>query len=410
MISSQKLGERIGSARKKANLVQADLASKLGVARTTLVAMEKGERRPSNTQLIRLAGLLSISVHDLLREHAVTGDVSPRFRMTAPTADAAEADTAVARLKALGAKYAEVEQLLGTSRIPAPLESVEAYRLDRAGAGWTSGSGNAMRLLGQDAARTVRNALDLGDGPALELDRQLELQAGLRIFHLSMPNAIAAMLIWSDELGACVAINRGHPLERRRWSLAHETAHFLRDREAGDVLPLQQQRRADPAEVFAESFAREFLMPSGAIARRFSEHVRASGRFTIADILWMAHLYQVSFQAMTLRLEDLGLLPSGTYEGLAEKKFRPSEASESLGLRASALERPAELPDRFVTLAIQAYEKELISESEFATYLDVDRITARHIFLNRRQSPVEDGMMVELDLGREFVTQAGHEP
>jgi Zn-dependent peptidase ImmA (M78 family)/transcriptional regulator with XRE-family HTH domain len=412
MISSQKLGERIAFARKRSNLTQAELAGQLGIARTTLVAMEKGERRPSNAELIKVAALLKISVHELVREHAVTADVSPRFRMTAPPGHAAEADVVVKRLHALGTKYAELEQLLGIRRIPAPLESIETYRSDRAGAGWVSGAANAMRLLGQDAARTVRNALDVGDGPALSLEQQLELQAGLRIFHLAMPHAIAAMLIWSDAIGACVAINKGHPLERRRWSLSHETAHFLRDREAGEVLPLQLPRRADPAEVFAESFAQEFLMPSGAIARRFSERVRANGRFTIADILWMAHLYQVSFQAMTLRLEDLDLLPHGTYEGLAEKKFKASEAAEALGLQAIADTLPKVLPfpDRFVTLAVQAYERELISESEFAAYLEVDRITARHIYLSRRQSEVEDGMVLELDLGREFVTQAGNEP
>ncbi|ACL64454.1 helix-turn-helix domain protein [Anaeromyxobacter dehalogenans 2CP-1] len=410
MISSQKLGERIAFARKNANLTQADLAAKIGVARTTLVAVEKGERRPSNAELIKLAGFLKVSVHDLLREHAVTGEVSPRFRMTAPPGNATEANAVVKRLQSLGSRYAELEQLLGLRRIPAPLESIEAYRADRAGAGWVSGAPNAMRLLGQDAARTVRNALDVGDGPALSLEQQLELQAGLRIFHLPMPNAIAAMLIWSDELGACVAINRGHPLERRRWSLSHETAHFLRDREEGEVLPLHLARRTDPAEVFAESFAQEFLMPSGAIARRFSERVRANGRFTIADILWMAHLYQVSFQAMTLRLEDLELLPSGTYEGLAEKKFKASEAAESLGLQSITQPRPELLPDRFISLAAQAYEKELISETEFASYLEVDRVTARRVYQSRRQSQVEDGMVVELDLGREFVTQAGHEP
>lgn len=410
MISSQQLGERIAFARRKSNQTQADVASKIGVARTTLVAMEKGERRPSSSELMKLAEVLGASVHDLLREHAVTANVSPRFRMTAPAGQAAATAAAVERLKELGTKYAELERMLGLRRIPAPLESIEAYRADRAGAGWVSGASSAMHLLGKDAARTVRNALDLGDGPALSLEQQLELQAGLRIFHIALPHAIAAMLIWSDDIGACVAINRGHPLERRRWSLSHETAHFLRDREAGDVLPFHIARRADPAEVFAESFAQEFLLPTGAIGRKFSERVRSNGRFTIADIIWMAHLYQVSFQAMTLRLEDLDLLPAGTYEGLAQKKFKASEAAESLGFHAAGPQPvPDTLPDRFVTLAIQAYEKDLLSETELATYLEVDRVAARRLYLSRRQSQVDDGTFFELDLNREFVTQAGGE-
>ena len=55
MISSQQLGERLADARKRAKLTQAQLADKLGVARTTLVAIEKGERRPANAELVKLA-------------------------------------------------------------------------------------------------------------------------------------------------------------------------------------------------------------------------------------------------------------------------------------------------------------------------------------------------------------------
>jgi DNA-binding XRE family transcriptional regulator len=46
LISSQQLGERLADARKRAKLNQADVADAIGVARTTLVAIEKGERRP----------------------------------------------------------------------------------------------------------------------------------------------------------------------------------------------------------------------------------------------------------------------------------------------------------------------------------------------------------------------------
>jgi len=51
---SQQLGERLADARKRARLTQAEVAERLGVARTTLVAIEKGERRPSDAELVRL--------------------------------------------------------------------------------------------------------------------------------------------------------------------------------------------------------------------------------------------------------------------------------------------------------------------------------------------------------------------
>src|SRR6266852_4027901 len=98
-------------------------------------------------------------------------------------------------------------------------------------------STQSSRNAGQDAAAFLRRLLGLGDGPAFSLQGRLELEAGLRVFMLKMPATVSAVLIWSDQVGACVALNRDHPHERRRWSLLHELGHFLRDREAGDVLP-----------------------------------------------------------------------------------------------------------------------------------------------------------------------------
>ncbi|HMG57621.1 MAG TPA: helix-turn-helix transcriptional regulator, partial [Kofleriaceae bacterium] len=129
MISSQQLGERLTDARKRAKLTQADVADAIGVARTTLVAIEKGERRPSNAELVQLAEVLKTSVHDLLRETLVRAEISPRFRVgfgvdkkSGPVADAVE------RLRSFGARYAELERLHSIRRVPARLETLRTYR------------------------------------------------------------------------------------------------------------------------------------------------------------------------------------------------------------------------------------------------------------------------------------------
>src|SRR5215510_7429151 len=81
MISAQQLGERLADARKRAKLTQAEVADGIGIARTTLVAIEKGERRPSNAEVVRLGEILKTPVHDLLRETFVRAEISPRFRV-----------------------------------------------------------------------------------------------------------------------------------------------------------------------------------------------------------------------------------------------------------------------------------------------------------------------------------------
>lgn len=394
MISSQRLGERMAQARKRLGLKQETVAASIGVARTTLVAMEKGERRPSNAELLKLAQVLSVSVNELLREHTVIAEASPRFRI--PKQQSSEAvDIAIEQLKQLGRQYVELEQVLSITRTPAPLEAIASYRAS------ATPSAMSPRLLGQDAALFLRRQLDLGDGPVLQLESLLELEAGLRIFKLPLPSEVAAIFLWSDVMGACVALNRHHPEERRRWSLVHELGHFLRDREAGDVLSSEPENQRDPSEQFSEALAAEFLMPATGVRRRFAEHLRDKGaHFSAADLIAMARFHAVSFQAMTLRLEQLQLLPGGTYQSLMRRNFRPTTASKQRAPLSKQTERW--LPQRYERLALEAYSQELLSEGELARYLGCDRVTARDLYLSRQIEAADGGELV-LELGEDVL-------
>ena len=55
----------------------------------------------------------------------------------------------------------------------------------------------------------------------------LDYDVGLRVFYLELPSRCAGMFSYSEELGACVAVNSLHPEERRRWSMATSTVTFL---------------------------------------------------------------------------------------------------------------------------------------------------------------------------------------
>lgn len=384
MISSQQLGERLAGARKRVKLTQAEVADRVGIARTTLVAIEKGERRPSNAEMVRLGEILKTSVHDLSRESLVRVEISPRFRAgfgvdkkSSPIAEAVE------RLRTFGARYAELEWLHGLRRVPARLETLRTYRVE-AGAPSTLED----RIAGEDAARTIRGMLGVGDEPALHLDERFEIEAGLRIFYLDrLPSSVAAFLVWSDDIGACAAINADHPAEKRRWSLTHEVGHLLRDPEAGDVLDdHESMKRAD--EVFPESFATEFLMPAAGVQKRFADKCRA-GRFTPIDLVALARFFEVSFQAMSLRLEDLRLLPRGSYDKISKSQIREARFPMAPSVR--------KLPDRYVALAVAAYDQELLSEGELAGYLDTDIADARRIYQEHRELHLEDGTQLSVD-------------
>lgn len=391
MISSQQLGERLADARKRAKLTQAQVAARLGFSRTTLVAIEKGERRPSNAELVKLSELLTVTLHDLLRDGYVRSELSPRFRVGTADRDSVLVAESVERLRFFGSRYVELERLHGFRRARAPLETLQTYRVDPTGS-----SGLDPGIEGEDAARAVRGMLGLGDQAAMSLDERLESEAGLRIFYLDrLPPKLSAFLIWSDDIGACIAINRAHPIERRRWSLVHEVGHFLRDRETGDVLE-EDDSLKQPGEIFPESFAKEFLLPAAGVQKRFAERCRA-GKFTSVDLNDLAKAFGVSFKAMTLRLEELRLLPRGSYEKILQSKLRPRDLRKHQVTTLAEAPPGLGLPKRYVDLALAAYDQELLSESEFAEFLSTDLATARAVYQERQLIALEDGTQLAVD-------------
>src|SRR5690348_17253375 len=74
------VGVRLQEARKARGLTQQEAADDLGVARTTITAMEKGERTVQPGELRRLAALYGRSVHDLLRQREPVVDFTAQFR------------------------------------------------------------------------------------------------------------------------------------------------------------------------------------------------------------------------------------------------------------------------------------------------------------------------------------------
>jgi hypothetical protein len=81
---------------------------------------------------------------------------------------------------------------------------------------------------------------------------------------------------------------------------------------------------------------------------------------------------------MTLRLEQLGLIPKGTWEHLRDAKFEPRKAEKLLGLPSHPID-DSTVPERYKYLAVHAFELGELGDSDLAHYLRCDVITAREI-------------------------------
>ena len=369
-IDPRVLGQRLQEARKARNLTQQDVAESLSVARTTITALEKGERRPRPGELIQMARLYGRPVSDFVGSKEPIADFAVQFRTAVSNAASMgaqqELEQAVQEFQRLCEDYRYLEHLSGAS--------LRQNYPPQYSTGWTTPEDAA-----EEVATSERNRLGLGDGPILSLRETLESDVGVRVFSIELPSRVAGMFSYTEEFGGGIVVNARHPEERRRWSMAHEYGHFLTRRFQAEVSMLGAYRRVPAAEKFADAFARCMLMPATGLRRRFNEMSRAAdGRITAAEVCRIAHHYFVSVEAMMLRLEELRLLLGGTWDRLRDRGFKVREAQTQLGL----LPHPSSdrlLPFRYQLLAARAYEEGNLTEGQLARVLRVDRVSARRI-------------------------------
>lgn len=130
-----------------------------------------------------------------------------------------------------------------------------------------------------------------------------------------MEDYVSGMLVRRGKRGV-IAVNSKHHVNRRRFSVAHEIAHFALEHEGTkfvDAAPVffrddTSGKGVSAQEIEANAFAAELLMPSDAIAERLRR--RPIDAFDDLAIQSLANYFEVSVQALTIRLVNLGLITS----------------------------------------------------------------------------------------------------
>jgi Zn-dependent peptidase ImmA (M78 family)/transcriptional regulator with XRE-family HTH domain len=387
------LGQRIAESRKARRKTQEEIAEFLGCSRPTYIAIEKGERQAKSDEIIKLAGFLGRKVNDLVRPTEPVTDLQPHLRAVAERmkgADEAALNVAIDELQRLAEDYLDLERMMH-----APLQFNYPSEI-------TLGPRVNPAELAECVAAQERLRLGLGDQPIIQLRSTLEWDVGLRIFYWDLPSSIAGMYAYTADLGCCVLVNRKHPAERRRVSMLHEYGHLLVDRFKPGIDYLTMPGRKPANERFAEAFALCFLMPATSVRQRFNDIVNTTSDFQVADLRRLSHFYFVSVEAMALRLEQLSLISKGSWQFLKGEGFAPKQAGELLGLRPQPLNNEP-FPDRYQFLAVNAFERGEIGDSDLAHYLRCDIATAREIVARTLTSrEVVEGTGEERDVRLDF--------
>lgn len=190
-----------------------------------------------------------------------------------------------------------------------------------------------------------------------------------------MPSQIAGLYAYDATIGACVLINANHHFKRRIQTAIHETGHFVSDRSHADIL---EEEEVSPSveERFAKRFGSAFLMPASGVRSRFDQIVGLESRFDVRELVLLAHQFGVATEAMCRRLEELGLLPQGTWDSLRDRGFA-SDLERSVVGEVNAQRRPPLIPPRLAYLASVALDREALSEGQLCDLLAVDRVELR---------------------------------
>jgi Zn-dependent peptidase ImmA (M78 family)/DNA-binding XRE family transcriptional regulator len=372
------LGSRLKAARTMCRMTQEGAAQALGVARTTIVAIEAGKRQLNTTELRTLASIYGASEADLLDEGGTSVELQVQFRSSAPKQGVDDEADVASLMHRLANSVLQLEALVGMS---SPRPDVPFVLLARE---------EPIEQQAEDAALAVRARLGLGMGPIQDLNTLLEAELGLRVFERPLPSRVSGAIALSDAAGGFILLNLKHPLYRRRVTAAHELAHALL-RKSGMTVHFVEDVFEDREERFCDIFGSSLLMPAAAVRKKSAELKKVVGRFTVRELLTMTLYFNVSMEALVRRMVALRLLPQGTFERLKSEGLslkHQDAVREELGL---ANEPPSFTP-RTMLLALAAYERELLTEQQIASMLELDLLTVRKVLDDDRPDGQGDSL------------------
>jgi Zn-dependent peptidase ImmA (M78 family)/transcriptional regulator with XRE-family HTH domain len=362
-VRAEVLGAKLRRARTLRRMTQGSAAEKLGMARTTLVAIEAGKRPVSVEELRQFAETYDIPESELLDESDANLELNIEFRSSAgePQSDA-EAHVATL-LYRLASATLRIESVVGQA---SPALDLPVVRLPKAG---------GLDHFAEDCAGNLRSRLGIGLGPIESLPALLEFNSGIRVFERPLPSKMAGAVAFDEKAGAFILLNSLEPTYRRRVTCAHETGHLLL-REKGVAVHFNDAAPKGRLEKFCDLFGVAFLAPASTVRRKAQELHAQFGAFSVRQLMMMAVFFNISIEAMTRRMENLNLLSVGTYESLKAQGIG-LEHRRTVAQELSVSEDAKPFTPRTLLLASVAYERDLLSEQQIASMLDMNLIDVR---------------------------------
>lgn len=341
------LGERLKLARKKAGYSLRALSEAMDkkVSAQAIGKYERDEMMPASDVLTAMADILDVNLEYLMsnqvkelsgvefRKHSGTS-VKERSRVEA---------TVIERVE----RYLSVEEILDldSSEWHEPFEPMVLEDLDDAEA----------------LANRLRKKWDLGTDPIPNMTELLE-EKGIKVLVIELPERVSGLTCMvergeSKEPVPVVVVNKFFPLERRRFTLAHELGHRLID----DSSPVHHEKASD---VFAGSF----LVNAEHLKEEIGEQRHS---VSYPELVALKRMYRVSAAAMLMRLKQIGILSESAVAYAFQTFARSWRKKEPRPLEPEDMKGEFEKPKRFDRLCYWALSEKLISPSKASEFLQI---------------------------------------
>jgi len=390
------IGKQLRNIRHSSGKTQAEVARHLNLSRSTVVQMERGNRRVTAEDVERLATLYQCSPSVLLsgqQDDETDRDLLADLVQAFPgIRDDNERFTEIRRVVAIARTLTNVERRLGLDSYSL---GPHAYDIGTPNIAW-----EAMEQ-GFQAAGEERRRLNLGDAPIRDLDHALVVKR-IRMTKIDLHTDVASIFVNSQETGFLVIVNRLLPIEARRFHYAHGFGHSLFDR-CHRSFVCSAECRQDFVEVRASAFANGFLLPESSLRRYLeslgkevrgrtgavevdlfserSERVReatnvpVTGRnrrgaepINVCDLTQIASFFGVSRSLVATRLRNLRYVTADQFESLDELNAQgaATAAHDALALTDAQVESEHNaFRSRLAALAVTAVDRGVCDKDEF---------------------------------------------
>jgi Zn-dependent peptidase ImmA (M78 family)/DNA-binding XRE family transcriptional regulator len=294
-------GDMLRLARQRLGFTQKNAASRLGVAQPVLSRMENGLIPPESAFLIKAAQVYQVPIEFFDIRDPVYGppvSVHPMTRgksdVTAHELDLITAELNI-RLMHL-VRFLEGVDFEGTSTVPTL--DVEQYDSP------------------EQISGVVRAHWKIPSGPIQNLTQYVE-RAGIIVGFSKFGGAsVSGVTFRVPGRPPLILLNRSHPADRMRFTLAHEVGHLVMHRFPTDNM-----------EDEANQFASALLMPAAEMRAAFQGR-----RITLQLLAALKPEWRVAMQALLMRASHLKFLSANQtrylFQQIAARGWRLREPAE----------------------------------------------------------------------------------